>query len=204
MGSDMKNESDTVGNTAHSRTKVEGTASEESGDASGAESYRPFSSMTEGDIAELAGKAAKADEHWERLLRMTAEFDNFKKRAARDRQEAIRYANESLLEKLIPALDNFEMALSASEGLEGAASEAIKTGVNMVYQHLKSVIADAGLETLDASRGAFDPNWQEAVSELETDDVPEGHVAQQLRKGYRLKDRLLRPARVVVARKAKG
>ncbi len=151
---------------------------------------------------ELIAQAGKAEEHWDRLLRMSAEFDNFKKRAARDRLDAIRYANESLLEKLIPALDNFEMALAASQGSEGTSNEAIKTGVNMVYQHLKSVMADAGLETLDASEGAFDPNWQEAVSQVDSQDVPEGHVVQQLRKGFRLKDRLLRPAKVIVARKS--
>lgn len=157
--------------------------------------------LTEEQIKELQAKAAKSDEHWDRLLRMSAEFENFKKRAARDRQDAIRYANESVLEKLIPALDNFEMALTAVQTADSSSVDALKTGINMVYQHLKSTLADVGLETLDASQGVFDPNWQEAVSQQDSDSVPEGHVLQQLRKGYRLKDRLLRPAKVVVAKK---
>ncbi len=198
----MNNETDTCGTSKNLGTNPGGETLGQTLDTSSFQASKPISLMTEADIMELIAQAGKAEEHWDRLLRMSAEFDNFKKRAARDRLDAIRYANESLLEKLIPALDNFEMALAASQGSEGTSNEAIKTGVNMVYQHLKSVMADAGLETLDASEGAFDPNWQEAVSQVDSQDVPEGHVVQQLRKGFRLKDRLLRPAKVIVARKS--
>jgi len=157
--------------------------------------------LTEDQIRELQAKAAKADENWDRLLRMSAEFDNFKKRAARDRQDAVKYANESILEKLIPALDNFEMALAAAQGGDGGSLEALKTGINMVYLHLRSTLTDAGLEILDASQGVFDPNWQEAVSQQDSLEIPEGHIVQQLRKGYRFKERLLRPAKVIVAKR---
>jgi len=157
--------------------------------------------LTEEQIRELQTKAAKADENWDRLLRMSAEFDNFKKRAARDRQDAVKYANESILEKLIPALDNFEMALAAAQGGDGGSLEALKTGINMVYLHLRSTLTDAGLEILDASQGVFDPNWQEAVSQQDSLEIPEGHIVQQLRKGYRFKERLLRPAKVIVAKR---
>ncbi len=198
----MNNETDTLGTTKNTGANPEGETSGQSPYAAGSQASKPISLLTEADIIELIAKAAKAEEHWDRLLRMSAEFDNFKKRAARDRQDAIRYANESLLEKLIPALDNFEMALAAAQSSEGTTNDAIKTGVNMVYQHLKSVMADAGLETLDASQGTFDPNWQEAVSQVETQDMPEGQVVQQLRKGYRLRDRLLRPSKVIVSKKS--
>ncbi len=204
MASEMNNETDTSGSTKSSGINDGGETSTQLGTASGFDVSKQISLMTETDIMELLAKAAKAEEHWDRLLRMSAEFDNFKKRAVRDRQDAIRYANESLLEKLIPALDNFEMALAAAQSSDATPNDAIKTGVSMVYQHLKGVMADVGLETLDASQGAFDPNWQEAVSEVESRDVPEGHVVQQLRKGYRLKDRLLRPAKVIVAKKSVG
>src|ERR1051325_7014043 len=152
-------------------------------------------------LAELKERAAKADEHWERLLRTTADFDNFKKRAAREKQEAIRYANEGLLEKLVPVLDNFDMALAAAQTSSADAAQSLQTGVAMIFQQLKKVLTDAGLEEVDAAGQRFDPNWHEAVSQAESAEVPEGHVVQQLRKGYKLRDRLLRPATVVVAKR---
>jgi len=152
-------------------------------------------------FAELKERAAKADEHWERLLRTTADFDNFKKRAAREKQDAIKFANESLLQKLIPVIDNFDMALAAAQTTaKGNAVQSLQTGVNMIYQQLKAALTEAGLEELDATDKPFDPNLHEAVSQKETAEVPEGQVVQQLRKGYKFRDRLLRPATVVVAK----
>src|SRR6266540_2658533 len=159
------------------------------------------SSLTPDQLAELKARAAKADEHWDRLLRTTADLENFKKRAVREKQDAIRFANASLLEKLIPALDNFDMALAAAHNVEGNSLESLKTGIAMVHNQLKSVLTEAGLEEIDATNQPFDPNLHEAVSQRESADAPEGQVLQQLRKGYRLRDRLLRPASVVVARK---
>jgi molecular chaperone GrpE len=152
-------------------------------------------------IEELKAKAAKADEHWDRLLRTTADLENFKKRAARERQEAIRFANAALLEKLIPALDNFDMAVAAANDPEGNPVESLKTGITMIHSQLKSALAEAGLEEIDAANQPFDPNLHEAVSQEESMEAPEGHVLRQLRKGYKLRDRLIRPASVVVARK---
>ena len=152
-------------------------------------------------VEELKAKAAKADEHWERLLRTTADLDNFKKRAARERQDAIKFANESLLATLIPALDNFDMALVAANNVEGSSMDSLKTGIAMVYNQLKAALTEAGLEEIDATNQPFDPRLHEAVSQQESANVPEGHVLQQLRKGYKLRERLLRPASVVVAKK---
>jgi molecular chaperone GrpE len=135
------------------------------------------------------------------LLRTAAEFDNFKKRVARERQEASRYANESLLRKVIPVLDSFDMALAATNKAPDKATQSLQAGINMIYQQLKSALADAGLQEIDATNKPFDPSWHEAVSEQPTAEVAEGHVVQQLRKGYKLHDRLLRPAGVVVARR---
>jgi molecular chaperone GrpE len=151
-------------------------------------------------LAELKERAAKADEHWDRLLRATADFDNFKKRATREKQDAIKFANENLLQKLIPILDNFDMALSAAQNTQTDGSESLQTGINMIYQQLKSVLAENGVEEVDAMGKPFDPNLHEAVSQKETDEAPEGQVVQQLRKGYKLKERLLRPASVIVAK----
>jgi molecular chaperone GrpE len=157
--------------------------------------------VTVEQLEELKDRAAKADEHWERLLRSTADFENFKKRANREKQDAIKYANESLLQKLIPILDNFEMAQSAAQNAQTNAAQSLQTGVNMIFQQLKNALCEAGLEEIDAAGKPFDPNIHEAVSQQETTEQPEGQVVQQLRKGYKLRERLLRPAGVVVAKK---
>jgi len=152
------------------------------------------------ELGELQAVAAKAAEHWERLVRVSADFENFKKRAAREKQDAIQYANQALLTKLVPVLDNFEMAASAASA-PGANAESLKTGVTMILSQFKGALAESGLEEVDAAGQAFDPALHEAVSQQETAEIPDGHVAQQLRKGYKLRDRLLRPATVVVAKK---
>src|SRR5690349_5205033 len=152
-------------------------------------------------LAELKERAAKADEHWQRLLRTTADFDNFKKRAARERQDAVKYANEGLITKLLGVLDNFEAAQIAAASNPAGGIQSLQDGIAMIQQQLKNVLVESGVEEVDATGKPFDPNFHEAVSQQETDAVPEGQVLQQLRKGYKLRDRLLRPASVVVAKK---
>lgn len=158
--------------------------------------------LTPEQVVQLLDKAAKADELRDQLLRTVADMDNLRKRSAREKQDAIRYANESILEKLVPVLDNFEMAMLATSTAEGGNVDALKTGVSMILSQFKNVLAEAGLEEIPAQGKPFDPNLHEAVSQQVNPDVPEGQVVQQLRKGYKLKDRLLRPATVVVSKKA--
>lgn len=164
--------------------------------------------LTPGQIEDLKTKAAKADENWDRLLRTTADFDNFKKRAAREKIESAQYASFSLLQKLLPVLDNFEMALAAATtaGKDGQPAggdklASLQSGVIMIQQQLKAALAETGLEEVDAAGKPFDPNIHEAISQQESAEVPEGNVLQQLRKGYKFKERLLRPATVIVAKK---
>ena len=149
---------------------------------------------------DMEAKAQKADEYWDRFVRLNAEFDNFKKRAARERSEAVKYANEALLERLIPTLDHFEMAMAAVQNVDDKSVASIKMGIEMVHNQLKTTLKEAGLEEVDALGKAFDPVWHEAVSQKETTDVPEDQVVEQARKGYKLNDRLIRPANVVVAK----
>lgn len=174
----------------------------QTGDA-GAEPLVPVeaATVTPEQLEELKERAGKADENWDRLLRTTADFDNFKKRAAREKQDAIRFANESLLQKLIPVLDSFDMALSALQNGRSESVQSLQTGITMVNQQLKGALAEAGLEEVDAAGKAFDPNLHEAISQQETSEVPEGQVVQQVRKGYKLRERLLRPASVIVAKR---
>lgn len=149
-------------------------------------------------IRDLEARAAKADENWEKFLRQAAEIENYKKRAAREKTDAIKFANEGLLEKIVPILDNFEMALAATAS--EASAQSLQTGVSMIYNQLKSVVTEAGLEGIEAAGRPFDPNLHEAVSQQETTEVPDGQVLQQLRRGYKLRERLVRPATVVVAK----
>jgi molecular chaperone GrpE len=157
--------------------------------------------LTPEQLDDLKSRAAKADDNWERMLRTTADFENYKKRAAREREEATKFANESLIKKLVTVLDNFDMALAAAGTQPVEASQSLQTGVAMIHQQLRNVLQEAGLEELDAAGKKFDPNWHEAVSQQDSAEVPEGQVLQQLRKGYKMRDRLIRPATVVVARK---
>jgi len=161
----------------------------------------PAVEVTPEQLADLKARAAKADEHWDRLLRTAADFENFKKRAARERHEAAQSAAAALVHKLLPVLDHLEMAQAAAQNTPGDKLAALQDGIAMIQQQLKSILAETGLEDVDASGQAFDPMLHEAVSQLETTDTPEGHVVQQIRKGYKMRDRLLRPATVVVAKK---
>jgi len=163
----------------------------------------PAAEITPKELAELKARAAKADEHWDRLLRTAADFENFKKRATRERHEAAQSATAALVHKLLPVLDHFEMAQAAAQNAQAPqnGTAALQDGIAMIQQQLKGVLAETGLEEVDASDRPFDPTLHEAVSQLETAGVPEGQVVQQIRKGYKLRDRLLRPATVIVAKK---
>lgn len=182
-------------------SKSENAQSSQAGENAGAIEAIDAASVTPEQFEELKARAAKADESWERLLRTTADFDNFKKRASRERTEAIQFANASLIQKLLPVLDSFEMALAAAQTAKDEKSSSLQAGIVMVQSQLRSALLEAGLEEIDAAGKAFDPALHEAVSQQETADVPEGQVVQQIRKGYKLRERLLRPAAVVVAKK---
>ncbi|MBI1178430.1 nucleotide exchange factor GrpE [bacterium] len=170
-------------------------------EANGAPEAIDPANLSAEEFAALQEQATKAQENWDRYVRLNADFDNFKKRAAKDRLDAIKYANEALIERLLPVMDNFEAALAAGANAETASVDSLITGVKMIATQLKGVLAESGLEEIDAAGKPFDPTIHEALSQQPSADVPEGHVLQQVRKGYRLKDRLVRPAAVVVAAK---
>ena len=145
-----------------------------------------------------AALAAQAAELKDRLLRAQAEWDNSRKRILREKEDAVRYAAEGVLEKLLPVLDNFEMGMQAAKSATDAKS--IAQGFEMVLAQLQQVLRDLGVEPIDAVGHPFDPHRHEALGHHPSDDHPEGHVLSQMRKGYKLKDRLLRPASVFVAK----
>ena len=140
---------------------------------------------------------ADLDRFRDLALRSQADFDNFKKRAAREKEEAMKYANSSLLERLIAIVDNFELGLSAAR--EEGQKSPIYSGMSMVLKQLTDFLAENGLQPIDAEDKKFDPNLHEAIAHEPSAEVAEGIVIRQTRRGYRLKDRLLRPSSVVVS-----
>ncbi|MEM7602826.1 MAG: nucleotide exchange factor GrpE [Verrucomicrobiota bacterium] len=138
-------------------------------------------------------------EKWKDLAaRSQAEFDNYRKRMARERTEAIVYANRSLLEQLLPVIDNFEMGLKAAKDTEGDSSMILQ-GMTMVHKQLEDFLTDQGVEVIPSDGLPFDPNQHEALKEESSDEVESGSVIYTMRRGYRLKDRILRAANVVVS-----
>ncbi len=131
-------------------------------------------------------------------LRAQADLDNYRKRATREKEESIRYANSSLLEKLLPVLDNFELGLEAARSATDTAS--IVQGMAMVQTQLQEFLKSQGVEVIPAEGEVFDPARHEAVAQENSDSVPEGHIVRLLRKGYKLKDRLLRASSVTVSK----
>lgn len=130
-------------------------------------------------------------------LRAKADLENFRKRIAREKADAIRFANADLLRSLLPILDNFEWGLEAAR--QESETSSIFQGMQMVRRQIEDFLAAEGAVPIDAVGRPFDPNQHEAVSQETSDSVPEGTVISQSRRGFQLGDRLLRPAAVVVS-----
>jgi len=159
-------------------------------------------SISQQELQELKAKAATADENWDKFLRAVAEFDNYRKRVAREKEELARFSSERVVAALLPALDNLERAIGAAQQ-HGVENSSLLDGITQVYNQFRRSLVEFGLQEVVANAGhPFDPNIHEAVSHVESGDHPEGHVVEQLRRGYKLADRLLRPARVVVSKGA--
>ena len=145
----------------------------------------------------MAGLQADFDRLRDLASRSQADFENYKKRAAREKEEAIKYANSALLERLVGIIDNFELGLAAAK--EQGADSPIYSGMVLIQKQLNDLLAENGLQTIEAEGKTFDPNLHEAIAHEPSNEVPEGIVLRQARRGYRFKDRLLRPSRVVVS-----
>lgn len=146
---------------------------------------------------EVAAMQADLDRFRDLAMRTQADFENYKKRSAREKDDAIKYANKSLLEKLVSIVDHFELGLEAARG-EGEGSP-VYSGMSLVLKQLQDFLVENGLQPIEAVGQKFDPNLHEAIAHQPSEDVPEEHVITQTRRGYRLKDRLLRPSTVVVS-----
>lgn len=141
--------------------------------------------------------AAEVEKYKDLAMRAHAELDNYRKRVAREKEESIRYANSSLIENLVPIFDNFELGLGAARSATDTAG--IVMGLDMVRKQLEDFLRDQGVEVIDAQGKAFDHNVHDAVAQEASPEIPEGQVLRQVRKGFKLKDRLIRPASVIVS-----
>ena len=181
------------------KSRLTASENENATSASSAETRAAASSELDRSESDdpMAGLQADLDRFRDLALRSQADFENYKKRCAREKDEAIKYANSSLLERLIPIVDNFELGLSAARG-EGEQSP-IYSGMSLVLKQLNDFLTDNGLQPIEAVGQKFDPNLHEAIAHEPSEKIPENNVIRQTRRGYRFKDRLLRPSSVVVS-----
>ena len=133
----------------------------------------------------------------DRTLRLMAEFDNFRRRSAKEQLDLIEVANGKLLEKLSEVQDNFERAFAAENKAKDL--EAFEKGMQMIYNQFAKVLTDAGLEQIDPTGKEFDPNLHEALMQQPSETIPEGHVVTVFQKGYKLKNKILKTAKVIVS-----
>ena len=154
----------------------------------------PSSAATTGDLEKLR---AERSDLFERLARLQAEFDNYRKRAAKENAEYRDYAVSDAARSLLPVVDSFTLALKNS----AAKPEDLRKGVELIFKQLQDVLQKLNIERIPAQGEPFDPRMHEAIEMVETDEAPDHHVLEELQPGYRIKGRLLRPAMVRVAKK---
>jgi molecular chaperone GrpE len=143
-------------------------------------------------------KEKEAKENYDRFLRMAADFENYKKRATRDREDYVRFANEDLLKAVLPFIDNLERAVNHSEKAKDAGG--MIEGVRLTIQQILQALNKFGLSTFESVGKPFDPTVHEAMMVVETDQYEPNQVVEEFQKGYLLNDRLLRPATVSVSK----
>lgn len=146
---------------------------------------------------ELQRLNALAEENNNRYLRTQADFDNFRRRTVKEREELAKYASLKLVEQIVPVLDNFERAILAST--DNQDFESFSKGVNMIFRQLSQLLEQEGLQQMNAVGQPFNPEYHQAIMQVEADEHEEGIVVEEVQKGYMLKDKVLRPAMVKVS-----
>lgn len=184
-------------NREHAETDNENTAAQADTDASSTE---------EGNVEVLDASHLKsevqrlqtlADDYQQRSLRTQADFDNFRKRTQKEKEDFAKYASSKLITELLPIIDNFERAISAAGDI--ADNDSFAKGVGMIFRQLEGVLKAEGLESMEAVGQPFNPEFHQAIMQVESDEHEEGIVVEEVQKGYMLKDRVLRPAMVKVS-----
>jgi molecular chaperone GrpE len=175
--------------------------------AEAVEARRAEREMAEGEKGEASDPEALRGEVAglrDQMLRLQADFDNFRRRALKEREEAYQYGHENLVKDLLATVDNLDRAIEHARRSDGGDFEGMLQGVELVQRQLMGALANHGVSEIEAENLAFDPNVHEAMAQKEDDSVPTNTVIEVFQKGYRLRDRLLRPARVVVSKRTNG
>ncbi|MBW1667603.1 MAG: nucleotide exchange factor GrpE [Deltaproteobacteria bacterium] len=160
---------------------------------------KPLEKLTKAElIQKVKSLQEEVQKQYELYLRSQAEIENIKKRTAKEKQEWVKYANETLIKDVLPVMDNLEKAISHSQN--EASLEALREGVELTLKGLKDTLKKSGLEEIKAVGEKFDPSFHEAVSEAEDENLKPGTVVHELQKGYILNNRLIRPSMVVVSK----
>jgi molecular chaperone GrpE len=149
--------------------------------------------------AKLKSKEKEAAENYDRLLRVSAEFDNYKKRSTRELADYRKFANQSLIKEMLSVVDNLELAMSSTDGHK-AIDQDLLQGLEMTHREILKVFEKFHVKPIEAKGRPFDPTFHEAVMQEETNDSPKNTVINEMQKGYMIHDRLLRPSMVVVAK----
>jgi molecular chaperone GrpE len=168
--------------------------------AAGAENAEQAATPVEAAASrtELEQLKGERDQLVDRLARLQAEFENARKRAERERQEYRDYATGAVVEQFLPVVDNFELALKAT-----GTAEQMRHGVELIVKQMEEVLRQLQVNPIPTVGEAFDPRLHEALGSVERDDLPDQHVAEEIRRGYKLRERLLRPAMVRVVHNSK-
>lgn len=146
---------------------------------------------------ELARLKTEVEETQQRFVRAQADFDNFRRRTQKEKEELAKYASMKLVTELVPVIDNFERAMATVP--EGTESESFSKGIQMIFRQLETVLNNEGLTAMDTVGQPFNPEFHQAIMQVETDEYEEGTVVEEVQKGYMLKDKVLRPAMVKVS-----
>ncbi|GAB6929543.1 nucleotide exchange factor GrpE [Paenibacillus sp. JCM 10914] len=147
--------------------------------------------------SEISKLQAEVAEHQQRTLRVQADFDNFRRRTQKEKEDLGKYASAKLITELIPVIDNFERALQASG--DNPEFESFSKGVNMIFRQLEGVLTSEGLTAMNSVGEPFNPEYHQAIMQVESDEYEEGIVVEEVQKGYILKDKVIRPAMVKVS-----
>ena len=159
----------------------------------------------ESAVSETEKLRAERDALLDRLARLQAEFDNARKRAVREQQDFREFAAADVIKNFLPILDSFERALKAGgDSNSNSNSNDFRNGIELIYRQFQDALQKIGVQPIVSVGQAFDPRVHEAVEMVDTSEVPDHHVLDELQRGYRYKERLLRPAMVRVARNARG
>jgi len=155
--------------------------------------------LTSEEFQSLDEKAEKSNEYFDKLLRLQADFDNYKKRLERDKIDFIKFANEEIIIEILKILDDFERAVEAGKAKHDF--DVLYKGVEMIHKDLKGFLKQRGVEEINAKGKPFNPHEHEAMMQEERDDHPEDRVIEEFQKGYILNGRVIRPSKVKVAKK---